>query len=32
MDVHGVAKVPNDPFGAQPAGLKFVRIAPFAVQ
>ena len=32
MYVHGIAKVPDDPLGAQPAGFQFVRIAPFAVQ
>ncbi len=32
MDVHGIAKVPDDTLGAQPAGLELVWIAPFAVQ
>ena len=32
MYVHGIAKVPDDSLGAQPASLKLVRIAPFAMQ
>ncbi len=32
MHVHGIAKVADDPLGAQPTGLQFIRIAPFAVQ
>ena len=32
MHVHGISEIPDDPFGAQPAGFDFVGIAPFAVQ
>ena len=32
MHVHGIAKVPDDPLGAQAARLDFVRIAPFTMQ
>ena len=32
MNVHGVAKVPDDPLGAEPASLYFVWIAAFAMQ
>jgi hypothetical protein len=30
--VHGIAKVPDDSLGAQPASLEFIRVAPFAMQ
>jgi large subunit ribosomal protein L28 len=32
VDVHGLAEVPDDPLGAQAAGLNFVRISPFTMQ
>ena len=32
MHVHRIAKIADDPLGAQAAGLVFVRIAPLAVQ
>ena len=32
VHVHGVAEIPDDPLGAETAGLDFVRIAAFAMQ
>ena len=32
MHVHGVAKIPDDTLGAQPARFELVRIAAFAMQ
>jgi len=32
VNVHGFAKVANNPLGAQPASFQFVGVAPFAVQ
>src|SRR5580692_6803124 len=32
MNMHGIAKVPDDPLGAEAARLNFVRIASFTMQ
>lgn len=32
VDVHGIAKIPDNPLGALAAGLEFVGIASFAMQ
>jgi len=32
MHVHGIAEIPDDPFGAQAASFYFVRIAPFTMK